>query len=352
MTLQELLDKALTEGASDIHLVAGSPALYRIAGEIKPLGSSLTPEEISMVASGLTSAARAAQLERDRQICFLHSVENLGNFRITVFYDRGNLGAAIRVIPANLPPMEKLGLPKELESWALHTSGLLLVTGPMGAGKTTTLNIVVDTINRGRKAKIITIEDPIEFIHRHKSSMVVQKEVGSDTSTLKSGLKQAMREDPDVIVIGELMDSDMVATALMGAETGHLIVTTLQTRGTVSTLERISKMFPAETRTQICLQLSESLVAVIAQNLLPQADGSAQILAYESLTTNPSILDKIKEQNWTALATEVLNETGEGIQSMDESIRQLFEAGLITYETAAEYVTDYQMKVKLRQLAG
>lgn len=340
MNLHEVLAKAMAVKASDIHLVVNAPLFYRVGGELLPDGDPLTPEDTRAFLEALLTPERQTLFETHGYLSYGYGVPELGYFRVTLFRERGHFGAAIRVIPSQLETMESLGLPPLIEEWACKANGLVLVTGATGVGKTTTLNVMIDLINNSRRVKIVTIEDPIEYIHSHKRSVVVQKEVRVDTPSYAEALIQVLREDPQVIVIGEMRDRETIATALTAAETGHLVMGTLHTRTAISTVQRIRDVFPATQQDQVVSQLSNSLVGIISQNLLHRVDNQGRILAYETLVATPAVRSMIREGDLNGIATAITTGGRYGMRTLDDCLRELYEKAIITYDDAVAHAVD------------
>jgi twitching motility protein PilT len=289
--VQSLVDAAIDSDASDLHLSAGVPPILRVFGAIRPVPGwdKLTPEEIKEMLNPLLTEAQRVELEERGQVDFSFGVRGVGRFRCNISKQRGCWAMAMRVISATIKPLEELGLPEILHDLAHLRDGLILVTGPTGSGKSTTLASMIDIINRERQGVIITLEDPIEFLHNHKNCVVNQREVGTDTTSFAEGLRAALRSDPDVILVGEMRDLETISIALTAAETGHLVLSTLHTRGAAKTIDRIIDVFPPESQHQIRVQLSTVLEAVISQQLLPKKFGKGMVPAVEVMVGTPAI---------------------------------------------------------------
>jgi twitching motility protein PilT len=331
VTLLELLEMAVASRASDLHLGVGLPPVVRVDGRLQRTSSSeLEPEHLESFLQEVTTPEQRAQLHADGQVDFSYGVAGLGRFRINVFRQRGTIAFAIRVIPTEVPSPDELGLPPALVTAAFSPKGLILVTGPAGSGKSTTLASLVDTINRNAEVHIVTLEDPIEYLHRHRRSVVHQREVGTDTSSFAAGLRAALREDPDVIMIGEMRDLETIATAITAAETGHLVMATLHTIDTAQTVARIVDAFPAGQQNQVRVQLAGCLLAVAAQQLVPRADGRGRVAAFELLLCTPAAANLIREGKLHQLGTVLETGGGLGMVTMHQSLEYLRDAGLIT----------------------
>ena len=335
LTLDSLLQSAVHHRASDIHVVAGMVPLYRVDGDIIPSsGREVTPEELrALVAEGITAEQRR-RLEHNWELCFSHRFGELERARITVYFRNGSPELAIRLAERTLRSREELGLPPLLDELARRTQGLILITGPTGVGKTTTLHYLLDRINAEQPKKIITIEDPIEFVHRPKRSLVVQQELFTDVRDFPSALLHVLRQDPDVIGVGELRHHDTLYTALVAAETGHLVVGTLHTPNAVQSIQRIVSAFPEGQQTEVRFMLAECLEAVLAQQLLPRATGPGRVLCHELMIGTPGIRNIIRENQPHKLYTELQSGRRHGMVTMDHSLLELYRQGDISYDTA------------------
>src|SRR5947208_13571617 len=280
-SIDELLEHMVERDASDLHVTTGTPPVIRVRGEVERLHGydSLTAEETQSLLYRILSSEQQKQLELKRQLDFSHSIPGLARFRVNVYFQRESLGAAFRMIPTELKTLEDLGLPPQLHELADKPRGLVLVTGPTGSGKSTTLAAVIDEINRTRDDHIMTIEDPIEFLHRHKRCIVNQREIGPDATSFAEALRGALRQDPDVILLGEMRDLETIGTALTAAETGHLVFATLHTQDAPSTVDRLIDVFPAAQQEQIRVQIASTIQGIVTQTLVPTLDGSARVVA-------------------------------------------------------------------------
>jgi twitching motility protein PilT len=296
LTLAEMLEEVIHSGGSDLHLTIGTPPQIRVDGKLRPLGSTaLTAEDTESLAYGVMTDAQKQAFEEKRELDFAFSIRELSRFRADVFRQRGAVACAFRVVPFEIKSFEALGLPPVIEKLCDRPRGLILVTGPTGSGKSTTLAAMIDKINRERSAHILTIEDPIEFVHSHKNCIVNQREVGCDTHSFPAALRVALREDPDVVLIGEMRDPETVESALRIAETGHLTLATLHTNTAASTMNRIFDLFPAAQQNHIRIQLSMVLEAIICQALIPRSSGSGRCMAMEILIASSAIRNLIRE---------------------------------------------------------
>lgn len=333
-----LLDKMLItlveRGGSDLHLTAGAPPTGRIDGSVEPLVGydPLTPLQIATLARVTTDAAQWARFEREHELDIAYSVEGASRFRVNLFLQRGSVGAVFRSIPHTIKALEDLGVPDSVARFAQLHRGLVLVTGPTGSGKTTTLAALVDLANRTRSAHIVTIEDPIEFLHTHQRSLVNQREVGGDTHSFSAALKHALRQDPDIILVGELRDLETASTALTAAETGHLVLATLHTQSAIQTVDRLIDVFPPHQQPQVRTQLSSALQGVVSQALCQRADGRGRTIITEIMTLTPAIRNLIREGKNHQIATFLQSGAGEGMLSFDQHLADRVRHQIITYE--------------------
>jgi twitching motility protein PilT len=338
MELNEILQVALRGGASDIHLKAGLPPMFRVDGSLVPLKDArrLPPEEISRMAFGIMNDYQKEKFKAQNELDLAYGVPGLGRFRVNVFQQRGTIGVVLRVIPFKISTIEQLLLPKVLEKIAGEQRGLILVTGTTGSGKSTTLAAMVDHINSNETCHIMTIEDPIEFLIRDKRSIVNQREVGVDTLSFAQALKSALRQDPDVILVGEMRDLETIETALTAAETGHLVLSTLHTLDATETIARIVSAFPPHQQKQTRLQLGSVLKGVVSQRLVPRADGKGRVAAVEVLVCNSRVREMIEDKDRTKEITQAISQsyTTYGMQTFDQSLMTLFKQNIITYEEA------------------
>ena len=335
-----LLKYAMKMDASDLHLVPGTPPVLRIHGQIRAIDAEgrkiVTTEEL---VETLMNSHQLSEFRNKRHLGFSFTATNLGRFRVEVYYDRGKMAAAIRLTSRELPALETLGLPSILEELCRKPNGLVLVTGPTGTGKTTTLASMVDVINRELACKITTIEDPIEMVHQNKRSIIVQQEVFQDTPSFAKALVHVLRQDPDVVVVGEMRDLETIQTALTAAETGHLVLATLHTSSAGATIERVIDVFPPHQQQQIRIQLAGCLRAIVSQRLLPRMDIDGRALAYEVLVNTPAVKNVIREAKAQQLASLMQSGGDYGMCTMDSSIERLYKSGMISYDVALENVT-------------
>lgn len=337
--IDDLLKKAVADEASDLHLSVASPPVYRIHGDLQRYGNRpLTDEQIEMMARQLLGK-RWEQFLKDREFDFAYEIEGVSRFRMNIFHQKGSISVAARVISEKIPTIEQLELPLILNSLVMRPHGLILVTGPTGSGKSTTLAAMIDYVNRNANKHIITLEDPIEYIHHHGQSIVQQREVGSDTNQFSNGLRAALRQDPDVILVGEMRDLQTIQTAITAAETGHLVLATLHTNSAAQTITRIIDVFPPHQQEQIRIQLASVLEAVISQRLLKRTDKLGRIAATEILITHPSVSNLIRNNKVDQIRNVLQTSKSLGMHTLAMSIRELLNQGIISSEQATPYMT-------------
>jgi len=353
MDINDLLKKANTLDASDLHIKVGSPPILRIYGELAPLTSEkrVTNEDAVKIATTVMSASQTETFKRKNDIDLAYSVPGLGRFRCNIFMQRGTIGIVFRVIQMRIPTVDELNLPEVIKKLSMEQRGLILVTGTTGSGKSTTLASMIDLINTSRTEHIMTIEDPIEYLHRDKKSIVNQREIGSDTESFSKALRQALRQDPDIILVGEMRDFETIQTSLVAAETGHLVLSTLHTIDSTETINRIIAVFPPYQHKQVRMQLSSVLKGVISMRLIPKADGKGRVPAVEVLVATAMIKDCVLDPDKTKTIPDVIEQGAlhYGMQTFDQSILGLYKSGLITYEEALRRATnpdDFVLKVK------
>jgi len=352
MELNEILQVALRAGASDIHLKAGLPPMFRVDGSLVPLKDArrLPPEEISRMGFGIMNEYQREKFKQTNEVDLAYGVPGLGRFRVNVFQQRGTIGVVLRVIPFKIQSIDQLMLPKVLEKIAGEQRGLVLVTGTTGSGKSTTLAAMIDHVNATETCHIMTIEDPIEFLIRDKRSIVNQREVGVDTMSFGQALKSALRQDPDVILVGEMRDLETIETALTAAETGHLVMSTLHTLDATETINRIISAFPPYQQKQVRLQLGAVLRAVISQRLVPRADGRGRVPAVEVLLATARVRELVEDKDRTKEISDAISQghVSYGMQTFDQSLMGLYRAGLVSYEEALRQATnpdDFALRV-------
>jgi twitching motility protein PilT len=329
--VRELWDR----GGTDIHIAAGSPPMFRIDGELQPVAghAPLQPDEIETLVSAMLPQEFQDEFLANKVVDFSFSWQDLTRFRGNVFRQRGQVGIALRAIAYEIPSMEDLLLPPVLGQFCNQRQGLVLMTGPTGAGKSTTQAAMIGRINETQRRHILTLEDPIEYVHRNRASIVSQREIGFDTPSFQDGLRSALREDPDVVLVGEMRDPDSIAATLTVAETGHLVFATLHTNDASSALDRIIDVFPADRQSQIRVQLASSLTGVVAQRLIPRTDGG-MIAAFEVLLANSATRALIREGKSHQIRNVISQSVREGMQTLEQSLSVLVAHGLITYEDA------------------
>jgi twitching motility protein PilT len=331
----DVLLAVMERNASDLHLTAGSPPMIRQHGKLHPLDyPPLTPQQTREVVYSILTNDQRQRLETDWQIDFAYSIPGKARFRVNAYFQRASLSAAFRLIPSEMPKLRDLHLPPILQEFTKKPRGFVLVTGPTGSGKSTTLAAMLDMINEERHEHILTIEDPIEFLHKHKKCIVNQRELGADAQSFALGLKAALRQDPDVILVGEMRDLETISTALTAAETGHLVFATLHTQDTAQTVDRIVDVFPPEQQQQVRVQLSVSLQGIVTQQLLPKADGQGRTVAVEVLVPTPAVRNLIREGKTHQIYSTLQTGNQFGMQTMDSALAQLVREQKITRELA------------------
>ena len=353
MHVNDLLKIAVEHGASDLHLKVGSYPMMRVRGDLIPASEDrrLDHEDTVAMAAAVMSTAQRQKFKDSQEIDLAYSVPGLGRFRCNVFQQRGTIGLVLRVIPVGIKTIEDLGLPRVLKTIASEERGLVLVTGTTGSGKSTTLAALVDHINSSRCAHVMTVEDPIEFLHRDNRAIINQREVSVDTRSFAHALRSALRQDPDVILVGEMRDFETIETALLAAETGHLVFSTLHTLDATETINRIISVFPPHQQKQVRLQLASVLKAVISQRLLPRADGRGRSAAVEVMISTPFIRDCMVDKEKTHMIhSAIASGTSQyGMQTFDQAIFSLFQQGLVTYEEALRWASntdEFKLKVQ------
>jgi twitching motility protein PilT len=353
MDLSELLTVAIRAGASDLHLKAGSYPMMRVAGRLLPISTQarLDLSDTAAIAASMLTPDQREKFERTREIDLAYSQSGLGRFRVNIFQQRGSIGMVMRVIPRDVPTVDALNLPPVLKTIAGEERGLVLVTGTTGSGKSTTLAAMIDHINRSTACHVMTVEDPIEYLHRDNLSIINQREVLVDTPSFAHALRSALRQDPDVILVGEMRDFETIETALAAAETGHLVFSTLHTLDATETINRIIAVFPPHQQRQVRLQLASVLKAAISQRLIPRADGRGRVPAVEVLIGTPFIRDCIIDKDKTSLIPGAIaaGTSQYGMQTFDQSIFGLYEHGLVTLEEAlrwASNVDEFKLRVQ------
>jgi twitching motility protein PilT len=332
----EVLLEVLDRRASDLHITAGTPPMLRVRGRLAPMEGYpvLTPTDTREIVYSILSDSQRQKFENNWQLDFAYQIPGKARFRVNAYFQRSAVGAAFRLIPFDVVPLETLGLPPVVAEFANRPRGLVLVTGPTGSGKSTTLASLIDVINATREEHIMTIEDPIEFLHKHKKCMVNQRELGSDALSFADALKGALRQDPDVILVGEMRDLETIGTAITAAETGHLVFATLHTQDTPQTIDRIIDVFPSQQQGQIRAQLAVALQGIMTQMLLPTADGAGRTVAAEVLVPTPAVRNLIREGKSHQIYSVLQTGGAQGMQTMDAALSQLVRAGKITRQLA------------------
>ncbi|MDP2166719.1 MAG: type IV pilus twitching motility protein PilT [Thermodesulfovibrionales bacterium] len=353
MDVNALLKDAVAQGASDIHIKVGSHPILRIHGNLVPFASApkLTHEDVVKTAFAVMTPAQGEVFKKKNDIDFAYSIPGLGRFRCNAFVQRGSVGVVFRAISMKIPGIEELNLPVVLKKLAGEERGLVLVTGTTGSGKSTTLAAMIDLINSSRTVNIVTIEDPVEYLHKDKKGIVNQREVGTDTESFAKALRAALRQDPDVILVGEMRDFETIQTAMSAAETGHLVFSTLHTLDASETINRIISVFPPYQHKQVRMQLSSILKGIISQRLVPRADGKGRVPAVEVLIATAMIRDCIIEPDKTKMIPDAVaqGKVHYGMQTFDQSLFDLLNSGMITYEEALRWATnpdDFKLKVR------
>ncbi len=357
MRIADMLRQMVAQRASDIHLHAGAPPHMRVDGNLVPFEGmpDLTPDQTEQIALAMMSEPQRDLFQHRHELDFAFTIPQVARFRCNVFRQRGSVGIVMRVVQDTIPSFETLGLPSTVViDFASQARGLVLVTGPTGSGKSTTLAAMVDYINRKFPRNIITIEDPIEILHKNQQSLVIQREIGLDTADFVDAVKYAMRQDPDVLMVGEMRDKETVEAAITAAQTGHLVLSTLHTLDAIRTINRIIDFFPPHERFQIRIMLAESLLGVLSQRLLPRADGPGRVLALEILINTPLVRDYLKDENKTPLIKEAMMEDNlRGMQTFDQHLVELYMDGKITMEDASAMATSsHEFRLMLTQRQG
>jgi len=339
--IETLLEACIKHGASDLHIQVGLPPILRIDGSLVPIPNTpiLTTEIVDTLIFSTLDSMQRETLAKDKEFDYSFAFGEIARFRVNAFNEKGHLAAAFRLIPTKMPTIEELGMPQVISSFAEYPRGLVLVTGPTGSGKSTTLAAIINKINSEKSVHILTIEDPIEFTHKSKRSLVAQREVHYDTYSFSRALKSALREDPDVVLLGEMRDLETISAAITIAETGHLVFATLHTNSAAQSVDRMIDVFPAEQQPQIRSQLAGILMAVCSQRLVP-AIGGGRVCAAEIMVANTAIRSIIREGKTHQLDTAIQTGASEGMQTMDRTLAKLVQQGTVTYDSAREYAVD------------
>jgi twitching motility protein PilT len=349
--ISDLLSIVLERGASDLHITAGSHPVVRVHGSLVRLDQypKLMPDQIRRMIYGILAQKQRERLEAELELDISYALPGKARFRVNVYFQRDAIGAAFRMIPFEIKDLESLGLPPQAAEFARLPRGLVLVTGPTGSGKSTTLASLVDIVNVERPCHIMTVEDPIEFLHRHKLAVVNQRELGQDTHSFASALKHVLRQDPDVILVGEMRDLETISTALTAAETGHLVFATLHTQDAPQTMDRVIDVFPPHQQQQVRVQLASTIQGVVTQQLVPTADGSGRAVACEILVATPAVRNLVREGKIHQIYSAMQAGGRFGMQTMDQSLANLVRAGKVTFEAAVERCHDVE---ELRRVLG
>ncbi|MBW4444094.1 MAG: type IV pilus twitching motility protein PilT [Plectolyngbya sp. WJT66-NPBG17] len=340
MMIEDLMEQLIEMGGSDLHLTAGLPPYFRISGHLQPIGDQvLNSEECQRLIFSMLNNTQRKMLEQNWELDCSYGVRGLARFRVNVYKDRGTYAACLRALSSKIPNFEKLNLPDVVREMSEKPRGLILVTGPTGSGKTTTLAAMIDLINRTRAEHILTIEDPIEFVYEPIKSLVHQRQLGEDTKSFANALKAALREDPDIVLVGEMRDLETISLAISAAETGHLVFGTLHTSSAAQTVDRMIDVFPSERQTQVRVQLSNSLVAVFSQTLVPKKNPKpgeyGRVMAQEIMIVTPAIANLIREGKTAQIYSAIQTGGKLGMQTLEKVLADQYKAGLITFESAA-----------------
>ncbi|MFN8188493.1 MAG: type IV pilus twitching motility protein PilT [Gaiellales bacterium] len=350
-SIDELLEIVVEQRASDLHLTAGSAPAIRVNGKIERLAEFglLTPERTRKLLYSVSTSEQHKELEERKNIDLSYALPGLARFRVNIFYQRESLAGAFRLIPSRIKSLQDLGMPPSLYELCERPRGLIVVTGPTGSGKSTTLAALIDRINESRPDHIITIEDPIEFLHVHKQCIVNQREIGPDALNFGEALRAALREDPDVILLGEMRDLETIGTALTAAETGHLVFGTVHTQDAPSAIDRIIDVFPAAQQSQIRVQVASTLQGVMTQNLLPTTDGAARVPAVEILLPDDAVRNLIRQGKLEQIYTNMQTGSSKGMQTMEQALADLVLSGIVTHEIAMSRSSRPQQLLELIQ---
>jgi twitching motility protein PilT len=354
LSIDALLERMVARNASDLHVTVGAPPAVRVNGKLERDQDipDLSPDDTHQMLYRILSTEQQKLLEINRNIDFAHSIPGLARFRVNVFFQRGTLGAAFRLIPADIKTLEELGIPTVLHALTEKPRGLVLITGPTGSGKSTTLAALIDEINRKRSEHILTIEDPVEFVHRHKRCIVNQREIGPDAPSFAEALRAALREDPDVILLGEMRDLETISTAITAAETGHLVFATLHTQSAPSTVDRIIDAFPAAQQEQVRVQLAATLQGICTQTLLPTPGGNGRVPALEILFPDDAVRNLIRQGKVEQVYSVMQTGTSKGMQTMEQSLADLVLRRVISLEDALGRSSRPEQLLGLLERAG
>ncbi len=349
LSVEEILSKAKEAGASDVHITVGIPPKMRVNGKLITMdGIKLLPSDTMEIAIHVMNEKQKQHFEEYGEVDMSFAIPGEGRYRVNIYKQRGSIAMAFRLVGTSIPTPQELGVPQSVIDLYQKKRGLVLVTGPTGSGKSTTLASLIDTINNNREAHVITLEDPIEYLHQHKQSIVNQREIGLDSTNYAHALRAALREDPDVIFVGEMRDFETISTAITAAETGHLVFSTLHTIGAASTVDRVIDVFPPHQQQQIRVQLANVLEAVISQQLIPTIDGSGRVAAFEVLHNNPAVRNLIREGKTHQITSVMQTNRKQGMLTMDDALVQLHWDCKISMEMALQFAQDQEnIKMKL-----
>ncbi len=347
MKIHEMMKYAVDNRASDLHIKVGSPAIIRVDGELIEIDSQqLYPKDTEELTLEILGPERFRVLDREGEIDFSYSEKGIGRFRVNAYKQRNTYGIALRVVNFEIPTLKELGIPETIGSFTDLTHGLILVTGPTGSGKSTTLASMIQMINEKRRCHIITLEDPIEYLYKNKKAIIGQREIGIDTTSFSKGLRASLRQDPDVILVGEMRDIETIEIALLAAETGHLVLSTLHTLGAAKTVDRIIDSFPNNTKDQIKVQLASVIQGVISQQLLPNKSGHGRVPACEIMVANTGIRNMIRESKSHQIQNAIVTGLGQGMITMDNSLKNLYQRGIISREAAINHAIEREELIK------
>ena len=351
MQIEDLLRLTVEKGASDLHLRVPSPPILRIDGTLKPIEDlpGVTPQYVKEGLEHITTETQRDRFYKDLELDLAYSMRGLGRFRVSAFFQRGTISLAIRQVSLKIPTIDELGLPAVCKTLVLKPRGLVLVTGPTGTGKSTTLASMINHLNKSEARNIITIEDPIEFMHQNERCIIAQRDLGDDTKSFATALRHALRQDPDVILVGEMRDLETISTAITAAETGHLVLSTLHTSSAPQTIDRIIDVFPAHQQEQVRFQVGMVLQGVLSQTLIPRAAGKGRVAAFEIMVSTDAVRNLIREGRTDQLPTYLQTGRQHGMQTMDQDLQKLVKAGMITLEEALMRCTKPD---ELRNLRG